>query len=90
MVRLNQVKEGKILVGEVRCRMIKAKHVDKPTKIKHLRTLLSGKFSTETLEFISRTRNFWNGFAPSYAHQLRCNFKRILLTQATKLCINQK
>jgi hypothetical protein len=51
--------------------------------------VLLGKFRTETLELISRTQNFWNEFALSHAHQLRCNFKRVLVTQATKLFIGQ-
>ncbi len=52
--------------------------------------LLFEKFSTETLQLISTTQNFWNAWALSYAHQLRCSFKPVVVTQTTKLGIDQK
>jgi hypothetical protein len=54
-----------------------------------VRKYVLGKFGTEALKFMSRTQNLWNEFALSHAHQLRRNFKRVLVTQATKLYIDQ-
>ena len=58
------------------------------TRVRHICKVL-GKFSMDILEFISRTQKFWNGFAPSHAHQLGCYFKWVLVTQAIKLRIDQ-